>query len=231
MHKNEYKDKYFSVLGDSISTLSGYNPPDYAVFYEGENRLRADVYLPSDTWWGQVIAHLGGKLLVNNSFSGSTVCDHRCFQIPSYGCSDERTSALGAAGISPDVIMIYIGTNDWGHGFPIDEGLDSLYSFHGAYSAMLKKIRRNYPEAEIWCFTLSVSRHREHPDWQFPYYYGRRHIEQYCDAIRSCAKAFGCRLIDLYENGQPYESFDGFHPTAEGMKNLSDGVMEQLSKE
>ena len=65
-----YKGKRFSVLGDSISTFDGYSEPDYAVFYDITHKLESGVLGPADTWWGRVIEHFGGELLVNNSFSG-----------------------------------------------------------------------------------------------------------------------------------------------------------------
>lgn len=63
-----------SVLGDSASTLFGYSHPSDAVFYTAAKHYETGVYSLSDTWWGQVIDTLGGRLLVNNSFSGSTAC-------------------------------------------------------------------------------------------------------------------------------------------------------------
>ena len=66
---NKYYKKQFSVLGDSISTLAGFNPKGYNVFYDGENRERANVKEMQDTWWGKVIDFFGGELLVNNSWS------------------------------------------------------------------------------------------------------------------------------------------------------------------
>ena len=71
--KSDYKEKKFSILGDSISTLQGYSEPDYAAFYDTAHKLKSGVLTPSDTWWGIVIERLDGELLVNNSISGSTV--------------------------------------------------------------------------------------------------------------------------------------------------------------
>lgn len=48
-----YKNKLFSILGDSISTLDGYNPREYEVFYKFENCYKANIYVPQDTWWGE----------------------------------------------------------------------------------------------------------------------------------------------------------------------------------
>lgn len=230
--QDKYRNKLFSVLGDSISTLDGYSLPADAAFYTGMQKFRADVFTPQDTWWGQVIARLGGALLVNHSISGSMVSRHHSCTVPSYGCSDARVAALGGEGESPDVIMIFMGINDWGCGVaptPDDTangGDEAIFSV--AYQRMLEKLRDRYPRAEIWCLTLPVSAWRANADFAFPYCYAGRHIEAYCAVIRICAKAYGCRLIELHEPSAPYDTVDGFHPNAEGMKTLADAVMAQL---
>lgn len=220
-----YKNKLFSILGDSISTLDGYNPRGYEIFYKFENCYKANIYAPQDTWWGKVIDVLGGELLVNNSWSGSMVCKHRLCEIPSFGASDERTSSLGKDGLVPDVVMVYLGTNDWGAGMKVNpdaEDENNLAVFRIAYRTMLEKIKRNYPNAEIWCFTLGVSKCTNNSAFAFPFCYGGNHIEKYCNVIRDCANDNYCRLVDLYHATlvEPFDSIDGFHPNAEGMKTL-----------
>ena len=99
------------------------------------------------------------EVLVNNSFSGSMVRKSRFCEIPSYGCSDERTSGLGRDGEIPDVIMIFMGINDWGSGADPKPGCESddISVFSVAYRKMLEKLQKNYPGTELWCFTLPVS--------------------------------------------------------------------------
>lgn len=70
MLEGKYNGKYFSVLGDSVSTFEGFTEPDYAVFYTFGQKIASGVLSYPDTWWGRVINAFGGKLLVNNSFSG-----------------------------------------------------------------------------------------------------------------------------------------------------------------
>lgn len=224
--KTRYKDKYFSILGDSISTLAGFNPPDYAVFYDREKMCIADVLSPHDTWWGMVIDELDGRLLVNDSFSGSMVVKHRACEIESYGCSDARTGALAKNGQAPDVIMVYLGTNDWGCGVQVvpERGETGLHIFSVAYDAMLAKLGANYPDAEIWCMTLMESMWSEEPRFVFPYRTGGRHIKEYNEAIRDCCARAGCRLIDLWAS-EPYDTIDGFHPTVGGMKTIAGAVL------
>lgn len=229
--QNKYKNKLFSVLGDSVSTLEGYSVPKDAAFYEGFCKLQGNIFAPRDTWWGQVIEQLGGELLVNNSISGSIVCKHRSCVIPSYGCSDERTSNLSKNGEAPDVIMIFLGINDWGCAmkpFPNDETESSDTSiFAVAYKAMLEKLKKNYPLAELWCLTLPMSIGKTQDGYFVPCR-GGYHIEAYCRAIRSCAKACGCRIIELYEAIQTLDTIDGAHPNAKGMEALAKATLSQL---
>ena len=178
-----------------------------------------------------MIEKLGGTLLVNNSISGSLASRHPLCDIPSYGCSHERTSALGRDGATPDVVMVFLGTNDWGYGVkpvptsPDEE--DNLAIFSVAYSKMLELLKESYPDAELWCFTLPKSKTREGKE--FPLCYGGVHIEKYCDAIRRATyEHIGCRLIDLYTADRPHSTIDGFHPDLLGMQTIADTVLSLL---
>ena len=211
MAESNYKNKYFSVLGDSISTLAGYNPPECGVFYDWRMKRLAGILTPEDTWWGYVIEALGGKLLVNHAWSGSTVCRLPGCEVESYGCSDFRTGALGAEGRTPDVVMVFMGLNDLGYGI-------SPASFADAYGLMLKKLKNNYFQAEIWCLTLP----------QVPDVGGR--VAAYNDTIRTCAAENGCRYIDVYRPDVVCDTLDGLHPTARGMRTIADLMLEELGR-
>ena len=63
----------FSILGDSISTFTGFVPAENHVYYEGERLEGTGVLAVADTWWAKVVDRLGGSLLANASFSGSMV--------------------------------------------------------------------------------------------------------------------------------------------------------------
>lgn len=228
--KSKYVGKFFSVLGDSISTLSGSNPPEYAVFYDWERGNLSGVFTPADTWWGQVIGALGGRLLVNNSYSGSMVCKHPLCEIESYGCSDARTGFLGVGDRSPDVVMILLGLNDWGNGMRIAsvDGETGLDLFSVAYKTMLAKIKRNYPYAEIWCLTLPRSQWSRSKEYAAPLYHAGIHIDEYCEAIRACGKAAGCTVVDIACPDDPYDTIDGYHPTAVGMQTIATAVLRGI---
>jgi lysophospholipase L1-like esterase len=103
-----------------------------------------------------------------------------------------------------------------------EEGENGLSVFSIAYTAMLEKLKRNYPEAEIWCLTLPQGKGGE-----FQGAVGRR-IPDYCAAIRRCGARADCKVVDIYRPDQPYDTLDGYHPTAEGMKTIADAVLDEL---
>ena len=230
---NEYKGKYFSILGDSISTFEGISVPKESAHYDMPKKLEANILTVSDTWWGQVADSLEMQLLVNNSISGSTVTWHPLYEYDSYGCSDKRTSTLDKEGVSPDVVMVWLGTNDFGNAIKVepttndDKGNLSIFSI--AYEKMLEKLKKNYPNAEIWCFTLATSFCSKRSDFDFPYFRCGYHVKEYCQAIKNCAKEYGCKVIELFENSKPYDTIDGFHPNSEGMKTIAEMVLSNLA--
>ncbi len=244
--KNKYFGKQFSILGDSISTLEGYNPDGYHLFYTGEICDRTGVHEKKDTWWGKVIAYFGGELLVNNSWSGSRVTKYpnRDTLFPS-GCSDERTKALHIGDVKPDVIIIYLGTNDWFYGARVEvehkefhddkigeladeylQGDETIFS--SAYAKMLADLKRNYPDAEIFCCTLNETCMASNPAFEFSHSHDGIHIDRYNNVIRKTAKKYGCIVIDLYDYHLPYDTIDGSHPTEAGMNTLATLMLHSL---
>ncbi len=234
-YHNKYFNKQFSILGDSISTLAGYNPKGYKVFFDESNGEKANIHDMNDTWWGKVIDFFGGELLVNNSWSGSRVTrlpnSEKLF--PS-GCSDERTEGLHIDNTKPDVIIIYLGTNDWAKGAEkhcVDYILTEDFhcqSFDFAYSMLITKLESNYPDSEIWCCTLNTTFMSSNPSFKFPYTYGGTHIEEYNQIIKDTANMHKCKVIDLYDYHIPYDSIDGSHPNADGMNTLATLMIREI---
>lgn len=230
-NSNKYYDKQFSILGDSISTLEGFNPRGYNIFYKGkfsgdEKSYKANVHEMEDTWWGKVIDFFGGELLVNNSWSGSRVTKlPQSDNLFPSGCSDERTGELHINNVMPDVIIVYLGTNDWTFGARRNDEthllVDEMEYFESAYDKMLKKLKSNYPKAEIWCCTLCPTKMSGNPSFSFPENYNGNDVNYYNNAIRNIVQKNNCKLIDLYSYQLPYDSIDGSHPNVDGMNTLA----------
>ena len=224
----DYRGKLFSVVGDSISTLLGMIPDGYALYYDENNKQLAGIESETDTWWGQIISRLGGKLLKNNSWSGSTVSYHAEFTPGSFAHLDSRMSQLGDNDVKPDVIMIYMGVNDWASGTPIEaaDGMAENESFAGSYRIMLDLIKAHYPAAEVWCISPAISTLRGDPAFEFPYCLGGRHIREYAEAIGKVAAEKGCIFVDANKNRNVVDALDGIHPDKNGMKTLADEILK-----
>jgi lysophospholipase L1-like esterase len=140
--------------------------------------------------------------------------------VESSGCHPDRLSSLGDGDIQPDVILIFMGTNDRGYRLPVyRERGNSITYFSGAYAYMLAQLASLYPAAERWCITLRQSG-KSRPTAEHPV------TDGYSQAIRDCAAAAGCRLIDLAAC-PPYDVFDPYaiHASAQGMKDISHAVL------
>ena len=62
------------IFGDSYSTFENFVPDGYAVYYSERERPETDVTKVFQTWRYQVVAEKGLNLVLNNSWSGSTIC-------------------------------------------------------------------------------------------------------------------------------------------------------------
>ncbi len=142
--------KKVSILGDSYSTFKDLIPKHYACWYPHANN---DVSEAEQTWWKQFLAETGNVLEVNNSWSGSTICN------TGYDGKDysnraffTRVNMLG----NPDIILIFGGTNDSWAGVPIGDykfknwNKTELYSFRPALSYLLSQAKMLYPSADIY---------------------------------------------------------------------------------
>lgn len=219
-----------SILGDSISTFEGFNPYGYSVFYDADKqRLNglSDVY---DTWWAKVNQALHAYLCVNNSFSGSKVTGD-CF--PAASCI-ERVSQLRTAEYVPDIILVYIGFNDFGSGINIRNetfnNTTDVSCFEGAYAVMLDRIKEQYPRAKVVCGTIMRTKVRTNTDWQFPEMFSGIKLEDYNNAIRRITTSKSVYLADFGPMNIRYETLDGSHPTKEGHQTIADAWIKCLSK-
>ncbi len=228
----KYKNKYFSFLGDSITTYDGKIPVSFPAFYTSVGFKYTGISSYHDTWWGQVLSYFEAKLLVNNSWSGSYVSRPPETEIESYGCSDSRCSGLSAGGILPDHIIIYMGTNDRGYGFRLEDGgSEDMSVIANAYSLMLKKLKKNYPQAEIWCCTLTEPYCSRDPFYKAPTTYNGITNDAYNRVISNVVHASGCHLIDLAKKCERVDTIDGLHPNIDGMTSIADAVIEVMKNE
>ena len=202
-----YAGKSFSFLGDSITTYAGYIPTENTTYYPS-----GDITAVDRTWWMKLIKALGGTLNTNNSWSGSRVTNTG--SNPNSAGSGTRCQELG---ISPDVIIVFMGINDFNSEIPLGtyDGTTPVpvtnTTFREAYGMMLDKILTAYKKSEVFVCTLMAC--ERNAETGFPEINGNGvALSQFNKAIIELADAFGVKIIPLHKCGLTYQNMDIFNP-------------------
>ena len=167
------KGKKLSVFGASMCTYDGYsnntahNPTigenkQYYGSPESENVKCRDLTV-SETFWGRLIDKYEMTLCVNNSWSGSKILDDNP---AAAGWNTRPTELHRADGTEPDLIVSFMGNNDFTKERPAGEITDDLFTraeaegfvpttFAEGYAVMLSKITKRYPNAKVFLFNMA----------------------------------------------------------------------------
>lgn len=210
-------NRTFSILGDSISTFSGYNPRPNDIFYP---RKAFDVTEVSHTWWSILAKRLDLTLLCNESYSGSRVSytgirpKSSCFQ------DEVRQQCLAGS-----IIIVFGGTNDWGQ----LEVPTTLEVFAQAYDSLVNNMIRRHPKSSLYfCTPLQ----RTDRSLTTPNVHGWTQLDL-AITIRGIVSRYpAVHLIDLaaYHIAQDSPLLpDGVHPGREGMQLLASLMEEGLT--
>lgn len=203
------------IFGDSYSTFKGYIPEGYATWYpDNEKCGKTDVTSVTQTWWHQVIEEADLKLVLNNSWSGSTI------GYTGYNNADNsktssfiyRLEQLVENGFFEknkiDTVFVFGGTNDSCADAPLGEpdGTD-LYCVLPAICHFFKRLREILPNAAIYCLINT-------------------HLKvEISNALKEVSARHGITAVAF-----EYIDKNFGHPTAKGMQDIKHGVLNALSK-
>lgn len=228
--KSILKGKKLSVFGASMCTYDGYsnntehNPTigDNKQYYgtpESENVKCRDLTV-GETFWGRLIDKYSMTLCVNNSWSGSKILDDNP---AAAGWNTRPTELHRPDGTEPDLIVSFMGNNDFTKERPAGEITDDLFTraeaegfvpttFAEGYAVMLSKIVKRYPNAKVFLFNMAW-RTEEKSEL----------LIKYNDIIEKCAAHYGAYIVRLTESRMSRTDYakytcDGkLHPNSEGM--------------
>ena len=241
------KGKKIGIIGDSISTYNGYIPTGYSPFYPANNVTSVDL-----TWWKQLINNTGMKLCVNASWSGSTISGNQDDTTGSIGCSDARVNALTASnGDVPDIIIVYIGINDFGKNNGIVCGNyrgktsisqdRNVTSISDAFGILLSKLQTKYPKAQIFVSRVMPERYAgsmaESHAAGFPNINPNDNVSlpAFNEQLEEIASAFNCPVIPMDKAGITFFNVsqytgDNLHPNANYMAMMAKMAQKILEK-
>lgn len=205
------------IFGDSYSTFAGFVPEGYKSYYSEAGRPETDVTKVTETWWHQVASEANLNLVLNNSWSGSTIAytgydNVDCSKTSSFIYRLRELIANGFFDKNEiDKVFIFGATNDnW-----INESLgvakfsdwqeEELYSVLPAICYFLFLARETLPNAEIYCLINTGLK----PE------------------IISCMNK-ACEKYNI--TAITFDNIDknSGHPTIQGMKDIKDSVLKVL---
>lgn len=200
-----------SVLGDSYSTMYGWNMPySNEPFYP-----RNEIQQAEQTWWQQVINSGRYVLECNNSYSGSTMTNNTLPNWIDRSCKMEastsfisRCTNLG----NPDIILICGGTNDeWNNDRSMgdykygDWTNDDLLLFRPGTAYLLNMVKMTYPKAKVYFVLNDI-------------------LERVGESIKVICAHYDIPVIAP----QGIEKDETGHPTLAGMTTIANAVKHEL---
>lgn len=148
------------ILGDSYSTFKGYIPQTHGAYYKTIIQEDTDVCEVDQTWWKIVLNNTESNLVLNDSWSGTTIChtgynagdaSNRSFVTRFDKLTDEgffRENEI-------DTVFIFGGTNDNWANSPLGEPQysdwtkEDLFNVLPAINYLFKRVRETLPNTRI----------------------------------------------------------------------------------
>lgn len=202
-----------AVLGDSYSTFDGYIPEDNKCWYFTEPHGENDVVSVEQTWWHQFCLEGGYELALNESYSGSTICNTGYDGVDYTDRSFiSRMTHLTSLEELPDMILIFGGTNDSWAGSPVGELMYEGWSPEDMYSCL-----------PACCFMLDHLTTRA-PKSQIVFIMNSELKEEITAGIEQACNHYGVHFLQLRD----IEKLWG-HPSILGMTQIKDQLLEFVS--
>ena len=130
-----------------------------------------------------------------------------------------------------DVIVVFGGTNDYGHGDSKMGDINStdIYTFYGALNCLINDLQNDYPKSQL-VFLTPLRRVTENE----PNHDGKI-LKDYVEAIINITKKYDLPVIDLFSSEifDPNDTDilpDGLHPSDKGHAIMADYIAKELLK-
>ena len=216
------------ILGDSYSTFEGWNPQGYATYYQSEGPHyrtkigeavdpKSDVCRVEQTWWHPFIQTTDANLLLNCSWSGTTVCNTGYDGVDACNKSFiARLDRLIEQGYflknRVDTLILFGGTNDSWAKSPLGERMyadwkkEDLYSVLPAIGYLFHRLVECLPETRLLCVINSKLR------------------PEITEGLVSACEHYGVDYVVLKD----IDKISG-HPTILGMKQIGEQILDRLT--
>ncbi len=205
------------IFGDSYSTFKGYIPEGYAVYYSETPRPDTDVTRVEETWWYPVMAEKNLNLVLNDSWSGSTIGytaynNVDCSRINSFIYRLQKLIDQGFFTKQQiDTVFVFGGTNDSWADAPLGQvqlenwTREELFYVLPAIGYFLHLLRQTLPRAKIYCLVNTELK------------------PEIVDCFRSACDAYGITAV-VFEKIHKQCG----HPTVQGMLDMKNALLQVM---
>jgi len=205
------------IIGDSYSTFEGYIPEGYFVYYTKADPSQSGVTDVSQTWWSLLAAEAELDIVLNNSWSGSTIGytgydNSDCSRSSSFIYRLRELKEKGFfAENEIEKVFVFGGTNDSWSNAPLGEaGSEAceekdLFFVLPAIGHFLKELKQTLPRADIYCLINTEIK------------------PEIAECLHREALRHGITPVS-------FEHIDKVcgHPTLKGMQDIKNGVLRAL---
>ena len=210
---------HFMIFGDSYSTHQDYIPQEYPSYYcdegRGPNQPVTKMQM-QQTWWGQMMERTGATLVLNDSWSGSTIgytgYEGDCSASSSFIYRYRKLAEKGFfAENTMDTIFVFGGTNDSWSNAPLgteqysDFQEDELFNVLPAICYFMTILKQDHPQTRV-VFIGNCDIKRE-----------------ILDCMQHAAQQLSVDFVELHD----IDKIDG-HPTVLGMSQICEQVIAKL---
>lgn len=204
------------IIGDSYSAFEGWVPEGHELHYY-IGREECDVQAAEDMWWYSLLPEIDGNLVLNDSWSGSTIgytgyYNADCSQSSSFIYRFEKHLENGFFDKNKiDTLFVFGGTNDsWcgankGEIMFEDHKKEDLYNVLPAFCYFFKRISEALKQTKVVCIINCDL------------------DDSTTNGLRAAAEHYGVQVVQLHD----IEKFSG-HPTKLGMTSIKNQLLEAI---
>ncbi len=202
------------ILGDSYSTFEGFNPKENRVWYNQGGHERTDVTKVEETWWHLLFKDTESNLVLNESFSGATVCNTERPIIPHTSFIYRLNNLIENKFFTEnkiDTVFIFGGTNDSWIDSPIGKNKyeawtkEDLEEVLPAFCYVVATIKKLLPNANVVAIVNTELK------------------EEIAQGFQEAIEYFKITPIILKE----ISKLNG-HPAVKGMSQIKDQILKAL---
>ena len=202
------------ILGDSYSTFTGTIPEGYGAWYSPTPKPETDVTKAEQIWHRRLLEQLDGQVIMNDSWSGSTVCCTGYDGMDFSHCAFiNRLDKYLARGFfrenRVDTLLILGATNDSWSNAPVGQlkydnwTKEDLYQVLPAIGYLTARLAENFPDTRLLYIVNTELK------------------EEITQGILTACAHFGIPTLQLRD----IDKLSG-HPTIAGMQQIADQVAD-----